>query len=152
MRWNPETDGPYHFTLDVDPARLSTAQQKGMFKGRVFTNPKVARGQRIVRDLALPHRARLGDGFHGVPVFAKVSYLFAFPKGGTKAEKAARYEGMPVVSGRYGDLDNRHKAVQDALFNQAGLLSDDVYISTLWLTKRYTFGKPRIEVEIQRDE
>lgn len=83
-------------------------------------------------------------------VALKVVYLFPFPKGGTKAERAARREGMPVISGRWGDLDNRQKGLQDALV-RSHAMPDDHFISELILKKRYTLGRPRIECGIAID-
>lgn len=143
--------------LDIDPATLSTAQQKGMHNGKIFTNPRVAKSMRAVRVAMSPHAPAVRSYIdHGLAenlwagVRLQVCFWFAFPKTGTKAERAQRFDGMPVTSGRYGDLDNRHKAFQDALV-QSGALPDDRFISSLRLSKRYTFGRPRIWVDVQID-
>ena len=143
--------------LDIDPATLSTAQQKGMHNGKIFTNPRVAKSMRAVRVAMSPHaravRWHIDNGlakhlWAGVKLH--VCFWFAFPKGGTKAERAQRFDGMPVTSGRYGDLDNRHKAFQDALV-QSGALPDDRFVSILRLEKRYTMGRPRIWIDFSLD-
>lgn len=140
--------------LDIDPARLSTAQQKIIaFKAkRVITNPRVARGMRMVKT-AMMVKARLVrrtlDEFMTVNpqagISLRVAFKFEFPATGTKREKASRFEDQPVTSGRWGDLDNRQKSFQDALM-KSGAIPDDHFISELLLRKRYTFGKPRIEI------
>jgi len=138
--------------LDIDPATLSTAQQKGMFHGRVFTNPKVAKSMRAVRNAMLPVargiREQLdmtcGD-YSTLGIELTAIFYFAFPKSGTKKEKALRREGQPVTSARYGDLDNRHKAFQDAIA-KSGAIPDDHFVSHLDIRKCYTLAKPRIAV------
>ena len=54
------------------------------------------------------------------------------------------------MSALYGDLDNRNKAVQDAIV-KAGAFPDDRFITTLLLRKRYTLSQPRIEVAVTAD-
>lgn len=143
--------------LDIDPATLSTAQQKGMHNGKIFTNPRVAKSMRAVRVAMSTHaravRSYIDHGLVGnlwAGVKLQVCFWFAFPKTGTKAERAQRFDGMPVTSGRYGDLDNRHKAFQDALV-QSGALPDDRFVSILRLEKRYTMGRPRIWIDFSLD-
>ena len=143
--------------LDIDPATLSTAQQKGMHNGKIFTNPRVAKSMRAVRVAMSPHAPAVRSFIdHGLSeniwagVRLQVCFWFAFPKTGTKAERAQRFDGMPVTSGRYGDLDNRHKAFQDALV-QSGAIPDDRFISILRLEKRYTMGRPRVWIDFSLD-
>ncbi len=145
------------FTLDLDPAVLSTAQQKGAFvnraTGRVrfFTKKRVQRGENAVAFLARPYAAACRSAFGDGPVAVFCAFLFAYPKGASKAEREARREGAPVTSARYGDADNRFKSVQDALV-KAGLFADDRLISTVCITKRYTLKKPRIEIVVREDD
>lgn len=142
-------------TLALDPALLSTSQQRiTLFsQRRIITNPRVARGMKLVQTLVKPFVTLMANVQRNSPTEAVklgVIFYFAYPKTGTKAEKAARREGAPVVSGKYGDLDNRQKGFQDALV-KAGCFTDDRFISSLLLKKRYTLGSPRIEVLVGPD-
>lgn len=143
------------FTLLIDPARLSTAQQRiTSFRfHRIITNPVVARGMKLVETAAKPYARQAAEIQRNSPfgaVALSVAFYFRFPKSGTKAEKRARLGGQPVTSAKWGDLDNRAKAFVDALVN-ARLFPDDHFITTLLLRKRYTLSQPRIEVEVMPD-
>lgn len=142
-------------TLLIDPARLSTAQQKliSFRQRRVFTNPRVAAGMRLVEAAARPFAKQAQDIERNAPygaVALSVAFYFRFPKTGTKAQKAARRGGLPVVSAKWGDLDNRAKSFIDALV-KARWFTDDHIITTLLLRKRYTLSQPRAEVEVLPD-
>lgn len=144
--------------LPIDPATLSTAQQKGMHHGRVFTNPKVARSMRIVQSAMKEHAPavrryideEMGYRPGRIGISLLVIFYFAFPKSGTKWEKALRRDGQPCLSARYGDLDNRNKAFQDAIV-KSGAIPDDHFVTMLWLKKRYTLEAPRIVMHIDPD-
>ena len=140
-------------TIEVDPACLSTAQQTivAFRSKRIIKNPRVKRSQRIVRDAMVVNSRKVRRYLDGMMmvnqragISLRVVFRFAFPSGGTKREKATRYEGQPVVSAKWGDLDNRQKGAQDALM-QCGCIPDDHFITELLLRKVYTFGKPRID-------
>lgn len=140
-------------TIEVDPACLSTAQQTVVWfkERRIIKNPKVRRSQRIVRDAMVVHSRKVRRYLDAMMmvnpragISLRVIFRFAFPSGGTKREKAIRYEGQPLTSAKYGDLDNRQKGVQDALM-QCRAIPDDHFITELLLRKVYTFGKPRID-------
>lgn len=141
--------------LEIDPSVLSTAQQKIMnYKTKcIITNPKVKRAMRIVRSEARVHRLKVRSVSYedGKPtaVTLRAYFCFPFPKSLTKRERAKMYEGYPVVSAHYGDLDNRNKAFQDALV-EAGWFEDDRYISHLDIRKVYS-EHPRIHIEVERD-
>lgn len=144
------------FTLNIDPAELSSAQLKVInFKTkRIITNPRVARGMKLVRNAVFPYAKRCAAIQASAPkgaVAVGVCFWFAYPASGTKKEKAARYAGEPVVSARWGDCDNRAKAFIDTLV-QAGCFTDDRYISSLLIRKRYTFQNPRVEVLVVADK
>lgn len=144
------------FTLEINPASLSSAQLKIMsFKmRRIITNPKVRKGMDVVKKAVKPYVKEAREIFDNAAhhaVALEVVFWFPFPKSGTKAEKAARVGGQPVVSALYGDADNRVKAFQDAL-KDAGCFADDRYVSTLVVRKRYTRSVPRIDVRIESDE
>ena len=135
-------------TLPIDPAALSTAQQKKVsFKSRrIFTNPRVAAGMKAVRLLALPHRAAVcSEVPHGSPVRVEADFLYAYPKG---TPAAHRIDRAPLPHG--ADLDNRFKAVGDAL-TKAGWWEDDRAITTLVLRKMRTTSSPRIILRVSAD-
>lgn len=142
-------------TLQIDPSTLSSAQLKVLsFRlKRIITNPKVRKAMARVEAAFKPY-AKLARKVQEAAPFGAVAlgvkYYFPFPKTGTKKEKAARRGGQPVVSALYGDLDNRNKAVQDALV-KAGAFPDDRFITTLLLRKRYTLSTPRIEIAVTAD-
>ena len=148
----------YTFVIDIDPATLSTAQQKKVsFKQRrIFSNPKVVAAKSAVALLALPHRKAVRDMFGGdTPLRLEATYYYKFPSSFPKKQMA---EGMPKITG--ADCDNINKAPQDALGtpkngpcgrNGAGLWDDDRRISTLLVSKRYTLLRPRIVFSIMQD-
>ena len=138
--------------LPIDPATLSTAQQKVMnfTTKRIITNPRVAKAMRVVSAFAKPYASdvrRAIDGSHGYRL--SVCFSFAYPKSmlNTRAKRAAAIDGAPVLSARYGDLDNRAKAFIDALV-KAGWMDDDHLIAEMWLRKEYTLRTPCICVLI----
>lgn len=142
-------------SLEIDPSVLSTAQQKIMnYKMKcIITNPKVKKAMRIVRNEAMVHRSKVRsvsyeDG-KPIAVMLRAYFCFPFPKSLTKREREKMYEGYPVVSAHYGDLDNRNKAFQDALV-EAGWFEDDRYISHLDIRKVYS-EHPQIHIEVERD-
>lgn len=139
-------------SLPIDPATLSTAQQKVLnFRTRmVITNPRVAKAMRVVCAAAKPlaHLAeRVRKSAETDALHLSLSFYFAYPKSmlDTRAKRAEACEGKPVTSARYGDLDNRAKAFIDALV-QARWMPDDHYITELYLSKQYTLGRPCVLV------
>lgn len=139
----------YSCAFDIDPAAISTAQQKKIsFRTRrVFTNKKVAAGMRAVALLARTHTSRvLAAVPFGSPVRLSATYLYAYPKGTAKKRLV---DNAPMPQG--ADLDNRNKAVMDAL-TSAGWWPDDRYVTALDLRKRRTTGRPRIEIAVSQDE
>lgn len=143
------------FDLMVDPSTLATAQQKryAMRNNKVmtFSDPRVARGMRIVTFLArnAVRKFRVELPPPGTPVRLDATYLYKIPKSRAKGKKAYR-DGDPCVSHAMGDADNRHKAVQDALAD-AGLFPDDTFVSDLRIRKVWTSGSPRIHIRIEPD-
>lgn len=144
------------FDLPIDPSTLCTAQQKKVSfrQKRIFTNPKVLKGERIVALLASPHRFSVRQSIQDAPgVRLEATYFYPYPKGTPK--KRLVDNGLKTNG---ADLDNVHKSVQDALgpgngksFKGAGFWDDDRIISTLVLRKRYTTKSPRIEFTIGPD-
>lgn len=138
----------YSCTLPVNPADISTAQQKKIsFRTRrVFTNKKVAAGIKVISLLARQHTSRVLAAVPlGSPVALAATYYYAYPKGTPRKNLV---DGAPMPSG--ADLDNRNKAVMDAL-TQAGWWPDDRYVTTLVLRKRRTTSSPRIELSVSAD-
>lgn len=140
-------------TLALDPAMLSTAQTRiTLFnQRRIITNPRVARGMKLVQTLVKPFVEQMSSVQRNSPTEAVklgVIFYFAYPKTGTKAEKATRREGAPMT--RTPDCDNLVKSFQDALV-KAGCFTEDKFISSLLVKKRRTLGSPRIELLVGQD-
>ena len=136
----------FRMTLRVDPASLSTAQQKryDTRTRRFFRSRKVAKGMaevaRLARKGTVGARAVLkGAG----SVELGMAFLYAWPK---STPKSARGECVPMASG--ADCDNRAKAPIDALA-VAGWWDDDRVISRLVVAKMRTEGQPRIVVAVR---
>ena len=153
---NPDEED-VSFRLNLDPSTLSTAQQKviAFRQRRIIVNPRVARAMKTVRFAVTPFVEETRTSVdrwlsEGRGIGLSITFLFSYPKGGTKREKAARREGSPVLSAKWGDLDNRAKAFIDALV-KAGMLPDDHLISNLSLRKRYTLSKPSILISFFPD-
>lgn len=116
--------------LHVNPAALSTAQQKGVdfIRKRVFTKPQVRRSHRLIA-------AALG----GIPSHDLVKMsgpvslrmYFVYPLG----SKPKRYAGEPKVT--RPDLDNLGKLVVDAIAADGRFFDDDAQIYRLTLEKWY---------------
>lgn len=142
-------DGPsYTCVLPLDPGSLGTSQQKKIsFRTRrVFVNSKVAKGMKAVAAVARLHTTHvLAAVPFGSAVALSATYLYAYPKG---TPKKRLVDNAPMPSG--ADLDNRDKAVVDAL-TQAGWWPDDRYITDLHLRKRRTTGLPRIVLAVSVD-
>ena len=135
-------------TIPLDPANLSTAQQKliSWKQHRVFTNAKVSRGMRNTTLLARPFRRIITDVVPwGTPVHLTMTFYFAYPK---NTPKKILIDDAPQP--QRGDCDNRAKAEIDAL-THAGWWEDDRYCTTEVLRKRLTTGEPRIVIKVKRD-
>lgn len=144
----PDDRPAIKITLDINPAKLSTAQQKEIdfVHRRVFTKKRVAQGMRLVKTLARPFASSVVSLVpRGNPVFLSVAYFYAYPK---NTPKYKLVEGIPMTV--CADNDNRNKAPQDALV-QAGFFPDDKFVSTTHITKRRTIYRPRIEIVIATD-
>lgn len=116
--------------LYVNPAELSTAQQKGVdFKRkRVYTKPQVRRSQQLVM------AALSGLQFYEIEKMSGPVWLtirFVYPLG----TKPKRYAGDPKVT--RPDLDNLGKVVIDAIAEDGRFFDDDSQIYRLTLEKWY---------------
>lgn len=146
----------WRFTLDVDPAKIGTAQQKRFDPRtrRFFTDRRVAAGMKAVSKLAKSARIAQDAEIppYGAPVALTLTLYYAVPKTRRKGGKhaPAPTEGSPCTARWAGDVDNRPKAVIDAL-TDAGLWPDDQFVTRADLRKRWTFGRPRIEACVRTD-
>lgn len=136
-------------TLPVNADDLCTSQQKRIdfMRRRVFPNPKVLRGMRCVQALARPHTPRiLAIAPLGSPVAVDATFLVPYPKG---TPKSRRLNNSPMPE--KWDLDNKWKAVGDAL-TIAGWWLDDRYITSLHLRKRRVASAVgSILIEVSKD-
>lgn len=136
----------FRMTLHVDPASLSTAQQKRFDPRtrRFFRSGKVARGMAEVARLARAGTAAVRAALDGAEaVELGMAFLYAWPR---SAPKSARSDCAPMATG--ADCDNRAKAPVDALAD-AGWWGDDRVISRLVVAKMRTTGEPRIVVAVR---
>lgn len=139
--------GVFRMSLPIDPATLSTAQQKRFDprSRRFFTSRKVAAGMRAVAALARPYAAEVrrvvGDSG---PVELGMAFCYPWPR---SAPRRGRADMEPMAVG--ADCDNRAKAPIDAL-SAAGWWDDDRRIARLVLAKVRTVGDPRMEVAVRR--
>lgn len=117
-------------TLQVNPAALSTAQQKGVdfSRKRVFTKASVLRSHRMIRE-ALADVPQCAT----VRVEGAVELLlrFVYPLG----SKPRRFAYQPKVT--RPDLDNLAKAVVDAIAEDGRFFADDAQVVRLTLEKFY---------------
>lgn len=145
------------FTLNIDPSTIGTAQQKKFDPRtrRFFTDRKVEKGMKVISLLAQAQRKVVGAKLpvHGSPINLKLRFFYSVPKSRRKTIKGVPppMEGAPCFAFWAGDCDNRAKAVIDAL-TKADFWPDDRYVCSLYITKRWTYKNPRIEVEISEDE
>ena len=144
----------------IDPATIGTPQQKrySTRAGRVltFAHPRVARGMRIVEFLAknAMRKENVVLPPFRKPVSLKLKFLYAVPKSRRNRTVNGRpppREGEPATAAWTADCDNRAKLVQDAL-TKTGCWEDDRFVTHLGVRKCWTYGQPRIEVEIAEDD
>lgn len=149
----PFSDGKFRLVrvsvvFPIDPAKLSTAQQKkfSWSQRRVFPNAKVARGKKAITALALPAAAEVQAIVpRGTPVRMTMTFYFGYPKGTAKKRLVD-----DVPQPQHGDADNRGKAPVDAL-TAAGWWPDDRFVTAMTFRKRLTTGHPRIVVDVEPD-
>lgn len=129
--------------LDIDPASLPTAQQKGITRdGRVYTKAKVLRAKKrlvtALRDAVLGGRSdRCVAAFDGLPEDVRdcapwsvaIEYVYSLrttPK---------RSYGLPKPT--RPDLDNLTKLVLDAMTESGCFFADDAQVVSLATLKRH---------------
>lgn len=142
-----------HVMFDLMGSGTPQMKKYGMVNHRLrtFADPKVSRTMRIITLLAKSYIAKHGVTFppHGTPVTVSIVMLYAAPKNRRRGKNAVT-EAEPCTSHQCGDCDNKAKLVIDAL-TAAGCWADDKDITSLYVTKRWTLGTPRIVVTISRD-
>lgn len=123
------------FFLDVDPAMLRTAQQKGVnfAARRVFTKPEVERSRRLLMAALLRavgqrrHFRCCGEwGAWGV----SVCYRYGLPKRGREALRGRYKVTRP-------DCDNLTKMVLDVITESGLFWGDDAEVAFLAQAKVY---------------
>lgn len=145
MTSRSESLGVMRLVLDVDPASLPTAQQKGVTRrGRVYTKAKVLRAKetlvRAIRD------AFFGDRYKVCVADFGRGPLAATPGRSLPWEVAIEYvyglrstpvfqEGYPKVT--RPDLDNLTKLVLDSLTASCCFFVDDAQVVSLATLKRH---------------
>lgn len=139
------------FNLNVNPADLPTAQQKGVriikVHGRMmpmFYEKKNVKDAHILLKYSM-ERYKPKEPMHG-PVTLSVEYLFPYPKG---TPKYRQIEGAPMV--QRPDVDNIQKLLQDVM-TEMGFWDDDSQIWKLTLIKKRTIIEPMIKVSIWQTE
>lgn len=131
--------------LEIDPASLPTAQQKGVTRdGRVYTKSKVLRAKKrlvdALREVFYVERdKRRGDAFgwgplsatrdSGLPWSVAIEFVYAL------RTTPRRVAGFPKPT--RPDLDNLTKLVLDALTESACFFADDAQVVTLATLKRH---------------
>ena len=123
--------------LQVDPAALSTAQQKGVdfYRRRVYTKATVRKSHQLLL-VAMLHEARLHfiKPYCG-PVTAWrvcVEYIYR--------PRTLRRKDFGAPKTTRPDLDNLTKSVLDALTESGLAFSDDAQVAALEMSKRYAWG------------
>ena len=135
-------------TLRVNADDLCTSQQKRIdfARRRVFPNPKVLKGMKLVLAKAKPYAPLVAAAVpHGSPVAVDALFFVPYPKG---TPRRRLVDGVPMPE--KWDLDNKWKSVGDAL-TLAGWWPDDRFITSLRLRKRRTVGPPLIILAVSRD-
>ncbi len=123
--------------LQVDPAALSTAQQKGVdfYRRRVYTKATVRKSHQLLLAEMLQEARLLGVEKYCGPATAWrvcVEYIY-------RPRTLRRKDfGAPKVT--RPDLDNLTKSVLDALTESGLAFSDDSQVAALEMSKRYAWG------------
>lgn len=135
------------FNLNVNPAELSTAQEKGVrivkIHGKAipmfYEKAKAKKGRAMLMSALSKFKPK--EPMHG-PITLSVEYLFSYPKG---TPKCRMLDDAPMV--QRPDVDNLQKMFQDVL-TKMGFWDDDSQIWKLTLSKKRTVKEPMIKVSI----
>lgn len=123
--------------LQVDPAALSTAQQKGVdfYRRRVYTKAPVRKShQLLLSAMLLDARLKFIKPYCG-PVTAWrvcVEYIYR--------PRTLRRKDFGAPKTTRPDLDNLTKSVLDALTESGLAFADDSQVAALEMSKRYAWG------------
>ena len=123
--------------LQVDPAALSTAQQKGVdfYRRRVYTKPTVRKSHKLLLAEMLQEARLLGITPYCGPATAWrvcVEYIYR--------PRTLRRKDFGAPKTTRPDLDNLTKSVLDALTESGLAFSDDAQVAALEMSKRYACG------------
>lgn len=133
-------------TLDLDPATLPTAQQKGVFvdkKGHVhfFTKKKVADAEKALVKALSPYGGISGK-WGQVPYGVQIQFRFGYPSSTPEKNRLAVGEML-----QRSDADNIFKGLGDAM-TEAGFWQDDSLIAALHLYKYRSTLPPAVKITI----
>lgn len=123
--------------LQVDPAALSTAQQKGVdfYRRRVYTKAPVRKSHQLLLVAMLQEARLLGITPYCGPAAAWrvcVEYIYR--------PLTLRRKDFGAPKTTRPDLDNLTKSVLDALTESGLAFSDDSQVAALEMSKRYAWG------------
>ena len=123
--------------LQVDPAALSTAQQKGVdfYRRRVYTKATVRKSHKLLLDAMLQEARLLGVEKYCGPATAWrvcVEYIYK--------PRTLRRKDFGAPKTTRPDLDNLTKSVLDALTESGLAFYDDSQVAALEMSKRYAWG------------
>ena len=126
--------------LQVDPAALSTAQQKGVdfYRRRVYTKAPVRKSHQLLLAEMLQEARLLGIKPYCGPATAWrvcVEYIYR--------PRTLRRKDFGAPKTTRPDLDNLTKSVLDALTESGLAFSDDSQVAALEMSKRYAWGFDR---------
>ena len=126
--------------LQVDPAALSTAQQKGVdfYRRRVYTKAPVRKSHQLLLAEMLQEARLLGITPYCGPATAWrvcVEYIYR--------PRTLRRKDFGAPKTTRPDLDNLTKSVLDALTESGLYFSDDSQVAALEMSKRYAWGFDR---------
>lgn len=139
------------FTLDINPATLSTAQQKGVRtftakNGKTFVSfykkKKVVQTEEMLELLLRPHAPKVptkNDGNTCVNI--EIVYMFPHPSGTPKwkAEQLTFMTQRP-------DADNLSKSLVDCM-TKCGFWEDDSMVNFDY--KKFRNPRPRIDISLE---
>lgn len=135
--------------LDIDPATLPTAQQKGITRdGRVYTKAKVLRAKRRLTEALVFSAAQARDAIEAVYGTRAVRRIWEARDSGAPWSVAIEYVydirstpkrmgGLPKAT--RPDLDNLTKLVLDAMTEARCFFRDDAQVVSLSTLKRHAY-------------
>lgn len=138
--------------LEIDPASLPTAQQKGITRdGRVYTKAKVLRAKRRLTEALVFAAAQARDAIEAVYGTRAVRRIWEARDNGGPWSVAIEYVySLKTAPKRMGglpkatrpDLDNITKLVLDAMVEAGCFFEDDGQVVSLATLKRHAHVEP----------